>query len=78
MTDKAIDKLHQLIRARALYRRNLTSRTATARSHNSLKPYSNKLPVGGGEEQAKALPVKPWLTDGRRGATRAASYRGRA
>jgi hypothetical protein len=43
MTDKAIDKPHQLIRERALYRRNLTSRTATARSHNPLKPYSNKL-----------------------------------
>src|SRR5215218_2415556 len=45
MTDKAIDKPHQLIRERALYRRNLTLRTATARSHNPLKPYSNKLPV---------------------------------
>src|SRR5215211_262712 len=45
MTDKAIDKPHQLIRERALYRRNLTLRTATARSHNPLKPYSNKLPL---------------------------------
>jgi hypothetical protein len=43
MTDKAIDKPHQLIRERASYTRNLTSRTATARSHNPLKPYSNKL-----------------------------------
>ena len=34
--------------------------------------------LGGGEEQAKALPVKPWLKGGRRGATRAVSYRGRA
>lgn len=44
MTDKAIDNPHQLVREWALYRRNLTSRTATARSHNPLEPYSNKLP----------------------------------
>ena len=47
MTDKAIDKPHQLIRERALYRRNLTSRTATLHVRiNPLIPYySNKLPI---------------------------------
>jgi hypothetical protein len=44
-TGKAIDEPHLLIRERALHRRNLTLRTAIARSHNSLKPYSNKLPL---------------------------------
>ena len=47
MTDKASDKLHRPIREWALHRRNLTLRSATARSHNPLEPYSNKLPVEG-------------------------------
>jgi len=49
LTNKAIDKPHLLIRERALYRRNLTSRTATLHVRiNPLKPYySNKLPLEG-------------------------------
>ena len=46
MTDKAIDKLHQLIHEWALYRRNLTLMTATVRSHDCFEPYSNKVPLG--------------------------------
>jgi len=43
VTDKAIDKARQLIRNRPIYRRNFMSKIITARSHNPLEPYSNKL-----------------------------------